>query len=161
MDPPAPLDRAAVAAVDSSGQAADILEGTVSTAVAERMGEGYVCIEPGTEIEGRVIPSALVECDCRIAAGARIGGRVVLEQGVTVGENTTIERAVVLRGTEIGANCTLRGCIVAGGVRIGDNTHIDGMSVLGEGVTIGADNVIANGARISPGVELPDGAIHF
>ena len=78
-----------------------------------------------------------------------------------VGANSTIERAVVLRGAEIGENCTLRGCIIGGGVRIGDNTHVEGMSVLGEGVTIGADNVIANGARISPGVELPDGAIQF
>ena len=62
-----------------------------------------------------------------------------------------IERAVVMRGAEIGANCTLRGCIVGGGVRIGDNTHIEGLAVLGEGVTIGADNVIANGMRIFPG----------
>src|SRR5215207_6832728 len=95
------------------------------------------------------------------AERARVGGRVVLESGVTVGPNTTIERAVVLRGAEIGANCTLSGCIVGGGVRIGDNTHVEGLSVLGEGVTIGADNVVANGARIFPGVELPDGAIRF
>jgi mannose-1-phosphate guanylyltransferase len=33
--------------------------------------------------------------------------------------------------------------------------------VLGEGVTIGADNVIAGGARIFPGVSIPDGAIRF
>ena len=108
-----------------------------------------------------MIPSALVERDCRIAAGARIGGRVVLETGVTVGENTTIERAVVLRGSTIGANCTLSGCIVSGGVLIGDNTHIQGLAVLGEGVTIGAGNVIANGARVFPGVSIPDGGIQF
>jgi mannose-1-phosphate guanylyltransferase len=33
--------------------------------------------------------------------------------------------------------------------------------VLGEGVTLGTENVISNGARIFPGVELPDGAIQF
>jgi len=33
--------------------------------------------------------------------------------------------------------------------------------VLGEGVTLGAENTISNGARIFPGVELPDGAILF
>jgi mannose-1-phosphate guanylyltransferase len=33
--------------------------------------------------------------------------------------------------------------------------------VLGEGVTVGSDNVLANGARLFPGVELPDGAIRF
>jgi len=34
-------------------------------------------------------------------------------------------------------------------------------TVLGEGVTVGADNVLAHGARIFPGVSLPDGAIKF
>jgi len=139
----------------------DILEGTVGTTFAERAGDSYLVVEQSAECKGRIIPSALVESGCRIAEGARVGGRVVLESGVTVGPNTTIERAVVLRGAEIGANCTLSGCIVGGGVRIGDNTHVEGLSVLGEGVTIGADNVVANGARIFPGVELPDGAIRF
>jgi mannose-1-phosphate guanylyltransferase len=139
----------------------DILEGTVATGVTERMGDGYLWIEPGTENAGRVIPSALVERDCTIAPHARIGGRVVLEAGVSVGEHTTIERAVVLRGSTIGANCTLSGCIVAAGVEIGDNTHVEGGAVLGEGVTIGADNVITNGARIFPGVTIPDGGLLF
>ena len=80
---------------------------------------------------------------------------------MSVGDETMIEQAVVMQGAEIGAHCVLRGCIVAGGVRIGDRTHVEGLAVIGEGVTIGADNVIANGARISPGVELPDGAILF
>jgi mannose-1-phosphate guanylyltransferase len=139
----------------------DILEGTVATGVTERMGDGFLCVEPGTENAGRVIPAALVERDCRIAANARIGGRVVLEAGVTVGEHTTLERAVVLRGSTIGANCTLRGCIIAAGVEIGDNTHVEGLAVLGEGVTIGAGNVITNGARVSPGVTIPDGGLLF
>jgi mannose-1-phosphate guanylyltransferase len=139
----------------------DILEGTVATAVADRMGDGFACIEAGTENEGRVIPSALIERHCRIASGARIGGRVVLETGVSVGEHTTIERTVVLRGSTIGANCRLSGCIVCAGVEIGDNTHVEGLAVLGEGVTVGADNVVANGARIFPGVTIPDGGILF
>jgi mannose-1-phosphate guanylyltransferase len=139
----------------------DILEGTVTTAVRERMGDGYLCVESGTRNEGRVIPSALVERDCTIATGARIGGRVVLEAGVSIGAHTTIERAVVLRGSTIGANCTLSGCIVAGGVVIGDNTHVEGLAVLGEGVTVGAGNVVTNGARIFPGVTIPDGGILF
>ena len=80
---------------------------------------------------------------------------------MTVGADTTIERAVVLRGSSIGANCRLSNCIVAGGVEIGDNTHIEGLAVLGEGVTIGAGNVVTNGARIFPGVTIPDGGLLF
>jgi mannose-1-phosphate guanylyltransferase len=139
----------------------DILEGTVSSAVRDRMGDGYLCVEDGVENAGRIIPSALVETGCRIGEGSRIGGRVVLERGVTIGEHTTLERAVVLQGAEIGSHCTLSGCIVGGGVRIGDNCHVDGMSVLGEGVTIGNGNVVSNGARLFPGVELPDDALLF
>jgi mannose-1-phosphate guanylyltransferase len=139
----------------------DILEGTVTSPVQQRMGDGYLCVEDGVDSAGRIIPSALVESGCRIGDGARIGGRVVLERGVLVGEQTTIERAVVLQGTEIGRNCTISGCIVGGGVRIGDDCHVDGMSVLGEGVTIGSGNVVSNGARVFPGVTLPDGALLF
>jgi mannose-1-phosphate guanylyltransferase len=139
----------------------DILEGTVHSAVRERMGDGYLCVEDGVENAGRIIPSALVENGCRIGEGSRIGGRVVLERGVTIGEHTTLERAVVMQGAEIGDRCTLSGCIVGGGVRIGDECHIDGMSVLGEGVTLGAGNSVSNGARLFPGVTLPDGALLF
>jgi mannose-1-phosphate guanylyltransferase len=139
----------------------DILEGTVGTRVAERMGDGFVTVASDVDNRGRIIPSALVEGGCRIGAGARIGGRVVLERGVAVGEGTTVERAVVLEGASIGAGCTLSGCIIGAGVRIGDECHVDGLSVLGEGVALGDGNIVSNGARIFPGVQLPDRAIRF
>jgi mannose-1-phosphate guanylyltransferase len=113
------------------------------------------------ENAGRIIPSALIEARCRIAGGARIGGRVVLESGVHIGPETHVERAVVLQGAEIGAGCTVRGCIVGGGVRIGDGCTIEGLAVVGEGVTVGAGNVIAHGARLFPGLELPDHSLLF
>jgi mannose-1-phosphate guanylyltransferase len=139
----------------------DILEGAVGTGVAERMGQAYLCVEQNVENAGRIIPSALVESGCRIGEGARVGGRAVLEHGVTIGAHTTVERAVVMRGAEVGARCTLRGCIVGGGARIGDNTRVEGLAVLGEGVTVGADNEVTNGARVFPGVIIPDGGLLF
>ena len=139
----------------------DILEGTVVTGVADRVGEHFLYVADDVENDGRVVPAALVEHGCRIAQDARVGGRVVLESGVTVGAGTAIEGSIVMQGAEIGSNCLLRGCIVAGGVRIGDDCHVEGMAVLGEGVTLGAGNVVAHGARIFPGVTLPDGAIRF
>jgi mannose-1-phosphate guanylyltransferase len=139
----------------------DILESTVSTAVGDRMGDGYLCVEDDVENAGRIIPPALVESGCRLGPNVRVGGRAVLEHGVVVGADTTIEQAVVMRGAEIGANCTLRNCVVSGGVRIGDHCVVDGLSVLGEGVTIGAGNVVSNGARLFPGLTLPDGALQF
>jgi mannose-1-phosphate guanylyltransferase len=139
----------------------DLLEGTVRSPVAERMGDSFLSVDPSVENAGRIIPSALVEAGCRIGANARIGGRVVLERGVHIGADTHIERAVILQGAEIGAGCTLRGCIVGGGVRIGDGCTVEGLAVLGEGVTLGAGNVVAHGARLFPGVELPDHSLLF
>ena len=139
----------------------DLLEGTVASPLRERMGDGYLAIADDVQNAGRIVPSALVESGCRIGAGARIGGRAVLEAGVTIGAGTIVESAVVMQGAVVGAHCVLRNCIVAGGVSIGDHCHIEGHAVLGEGVTVGANNVITNRARIFPGVHLPDGAIQF
>jgi mannose-1-phosphate guanylyltransferase len=139
----------------------DILEGTVTTDVCARMGETFLCVEEGTSSQGRIVPATLIESGCTIAAGAHVGGRAVLQHDVSVGAGTTIEGAVVMRGASIGAGCTLRGCLVGPGAKIGDHCVVEGLSVLGEGVTLGAGNVVANGARLFPGVTLPEGALLF
>jgi mannose-1-phosphate guanylyltransferase len=139
----------------------DIIEGNLKTPVADRLGADWLAIDDGAEVDGRVIPPALVERDTRIARGAHVGSLVVLGPGVSVGEGTAIERAVVLEGTQIGAGCELRDCILAPRVRVGDGTQITGGAVLGEDVSVGGENVITRGARIFPGVQLPDGAIKF
>jgi mannose-1-phosphate guanylyltransferase len=139
----------------------DIIEGNVETAVRERLGSGYLAVDEGAEVQGRVIPPAVIERGVSVAEGAHVGSLVVLGQDVSIGEGSTVERAVIMNGAEIGAGCTLRDCIVAAGARVGAGTRITSGAVLGEGVTVGADNVIARGARIFPGVTLPDGAIKF
>jgi mannose-1-phosphate guanylyltransferase len=139
----------------------DILEGNVVTAVADRLGPGYLAVGERVQAEGRIVPPALVERGCEIGAGAHVGSLVVLGEGVSVGEGTTIERSVVLNGAEIGAQCMLRDCIVAAGVRVGDGSEISGGAVLGEGVTVGAGNVLSRGVRVFPQTDLPEGAITF
>jgi mannose-1-phosphate guanylyltransferase len=139
----------------------DIIEGNVETAVGERMGERWLAIDAGAEVHGRVIPPALLERGVVVAAGAHVGSLVVLGEDVSIGAGATVERSVVLRGAQIGAGCELRDCIVAPDAHVGAGCRITGGAVLGEGVRIGADNVITRGARIFPGVELPAGAIEF
>ncbi len=139
----------------------DIIEGNVQTAVCERLGSDWLAIDEGAEVLGRAIPPAVLERGVRVAAGAHVGSLVVLAEDVSVGAGSIVERAVILGGTQIGEGCELRDCIVAAGCRVGAGTKITGGAVLGEGVSIGADNVITRGARIFPGVQLPDGAIEF
>jgi mannose-1-phosphate guanylyltransferase len=138
----------------------DILEGNVRSAFSDRFGSECLLVD-GAEVSGRVIAPALLERGVRIAHGAQVGGLVVLAQGVSVGARSRIERAVVLEGSEIGEDCELRDCVLAQGCRVGSGTSITDGAMLGEGVSVGARNVITRGARIFPGVELPDGAIEF
>src|SRR5271165_3687276 len=139
----------------------DIIEGNVRSAVRERMGESWLAIDDGARLDGRVIPPAVIGRDAHVAEGARVGSLVVLGDGVRIGAGSGVERAVVLAGSRVGEGCELRDCIVAAGCEVGERTRITGGAVLGEGVTVGADNVITRGARIFPGVDLPDGAIEF
>jgi mannose-1-phosphate guanylyltransferase len=139
----------------------DIIEGNVQSPVRERLGDGWLAISDGVEVRGRVIPPAVLERGVTVAEGAHVGSLVVLAEGVSVGARSVVERAVILQGAQIGEDCELRDCIVAPGARVGDHTKITGGAMLGEGVTVGAGNVITRGARIFPGVELPDGAIDF
>jgi mannose-1-phosphate guanylyltransferase len=139
----------------------DIVEGHVKTEVAQRLGDGYLAVAPDVQSRGRIVPPAVVERGCRVGEDAHIGSLVVLGDGVTVGRGTTIERAVVMQGAQIGDNCVLRDCVVAAGARIGGGTHVTGGAVLGECVTVGADNVLTRGVRIFPNVEIPDGGVRF
>ena len=139
----------------------DILEGNVRTAVAGRLGDGFLAIDPSARVDGRAIPPAVVGAGARIAHGAHVGSLAVIADGVSVGEGTTVERSVVLAGAAIGVDCILRGCIVGPGARIGDRTQVLGGAIVGEGVTIGADNVLARGVRVFPGMEVPDGGLAF
>jgi mannose-1-phosphate guanylyltransferase len=139
----------------------DIIEGNVRTAVGERLGSGYLALDPDCRVEGRVIPPAVLERGVHVAEGAHVGSLVVLGEGVEIGAGTTVERAVIMNGAQIGPGCTLRDCIVAAGCRIAEDTQITGGAVLGEGVTVGAHNTVTYGARIFPGVTLPDGALKF
>jgi mannose-1-phosphate guanylyltransferase len=139
----------------------DIIQGNVETAVRERLGSDWLAVDEDADVRGRAIPPALIERGVHVAESAHVGSLVVLGEGVSVGAGSVVERAVILKGTQIGPGCELRDCIVAAGCRVGAGTKITGGAVLGEGVSIGADNVITRGARIFPGVQMPDRAIDF
>jgi mannose-1-phosphate guanylyltransferase len=139
----------------------DILEGIVSTEVGRQLAEAHLAFVDGAQVEGRVIPPALVGPGCRIASGAIVGGRTVLGADVEVGEGAHIETSVVLSGSRIGARTTVSSSIIGAGVTVGEHCHIDGGVILGDGVSIGSENALAFGARIFPGVALPSGAIRF
>ncbi len=139
----------------------DILEGNVRTGVAETLGNGRLAVDPSAQVAGRAIAPAIVGAGARIAEGASVGSLAVLAADVSVGAGSVVERAVVLQGASVGDGCVLRDCIVGPRARIGDRSQVVDGAMLGEGVTIGSDNVVARGARLFPGMEVPDGGLAF
>ena len=139
----------------------DILEGKVNTEVGRELrGSGLVLVD-GAEVAGRVVAPVVVASGSSIGARALVGDRSALGEGVTIGEGARVESSVLLDGVSIGASTTINGSIVGANATIGDHCHIGGGVVVGEGVKIGSGNMLEAGARIFPGVELPDGAIRF
>ncbi len=139
----------------------DILEGNVRTDVGAKLSEhGMRMIDPSA-VHGRVGAPAIVGAGCAISTQAIVGGRTVLGNGVRIDEWARVESSVLFDGVHIGARTTVHGSIVAAGSEIGEHCSIDGGVVVGAGVRLGAENVLRAGARIFPGVQLPDGAIKF
>ena len=139
----------------------DILEGTVQTDLGRRLEDGRRVLADGATVGGRVIAPALVGAGSTVAAGAIVGGRVALGPGVSVGAGAHVENSVVLEGANIGAHTRISGSIVGPRVTIGEHCHLDTGVVLGEGVALGSHNFLRAGARVYPGVQLPDSAIRF
>jgi mannose-1-phosphate guanylyltransferase len=139
----------------------DILEGIVETELGARLdAAGHMLVE-GAEIAGRVVAPVYIGEGSTVAEGAIVGGRTVLGRNVHIGEGAHVESSVLLDGVRVGARSTVRGSILARDVSIGEHCHLEAGVVLGEGVTLGSENILAAGARIFPGVHLPDGAIRF
>jgi mannose-1-phosphate guanylyltransferase len=139
----------------------DIMEGNVSTGVGERLAASGMRMAEGARVTGRLVAPVVVGEGCEIAAGAIVGGSVVLGRGVKIARGARIERSVLLDGVTVGERTRISGAIISAGVSVGANCHIDDGVMLGDGVRLGADNVLAEGVRIFPDVALPDGAIRF
>jgi mannose-1-phosphate guanylyltransferase len=139
----------------------DILEGIVQTEFGRLLEQAAYMLTQDADVAGRVVAPVYVGAGSTVARGAIVGGRAVVGRDVAIGEGAHIEGSVLLDGVRIGARSTVKGAILGPGVAIGEHCHIEGGVVLGEGVNVGSDNVLAAGARIFPGVQLPDGAIRF
>jgi mannose-1-phosphate guanylyltransferase len=132
------------------------------------IGKPETYLQATYDILGRAVRTSVsaddgvsIGSDVEIDAAAAVGPLSVLGDGVVIGAGSRIERSVVLAGARIGSNCTVSDSIVGPGAVIGDNSVVSERAVLGEAVTLGADNVLAGGIRVFPGAVIGDGAIRF
>lgn len=141
---------------------ADILSGAVDTAVLDRLDGRRQCIAPGSVAAGAKISGpVIIEEGAHVAATARVVGPVVIGAGARIERDAIVQTSVVLAGSVIGTGAYVRDAILSPGVRIGARTVVQDEAVIGEGVQIGSDCLLDRGIKVFPGLDVPDGGIRF
>ena len=102
----------------------------------------------------------LVHDGAAVAPGAVLIGGTVVGRGAEIGPGARLDGAVIFDGVRVEAGSVIERSIVGFGARIGPRALIrDG--VIGDGAHIGARCELLRGARVWPGVMIPDGGIRF
>ena len=116
-------------------------------------------IAPSPLLEGRH-GEALVDESAAVSSGALVYGGSVIGRGAEISGGARVESSVVFDGVQIEPGATVERCVIAEGARIGARAHLEDC-VIGEGAVIGARCELESGARVWPGVAIPDGGIRF
>ncbi len=116
-------------------------------------------IPPSPLVDGRHGES-LVDPSAAVAGGALLLGGTVVGRGTEIGGGARVDTSVVLDGVVIEAGATVERCVIAAGARIGARAHLCDAGI-GEGAVIGARCALNGGARVWPGVQIPDGGLRF
>ena len=102
----------------------------------------------------------LVHDGAGVAPGALLIGGTVIGRGAEIGAGARLDGAVIFDGVRVEAGATIERSIIGFGARVGPRALIrDG--VIGDGADIGARCELLRGARVWPGVAIPDGGIRY
>ena len=102
----------------------------------------------------------LVHDGAAVSPGAVLIGGTVVGRGAEIGPGARLDGAVIFDGVKVEAGSVIERSIIGFGVRVGPRALIrDG--VIGDGADIGARCELLRGARVWPGVSIPDGGIRY
>ena len=120
-------------------------------------GFGDACVSPNADIgDGVVLGDGVIIGDgAVIEDGAQIGDGAVIEDGATVEQGASVGN-----GSVIGSNSKVEiSATVGNNVTVGSDTTIETDAVIGDGAVIGNDVTIEAGAVVDPDEVIPDGAV--
>lgn len=102
----------------------------------------------------------LVHDGASVSPGALLIGGSVVGRGAQIGPGARLDGAVIFDGAHVEAGAVIERSIIGFGARIGPRALIrDG--VIGDGANIGARCELLRGARVWPGVTIPDVGIRY
>jgi mannose-1-phosphate guanylyltransferase len=93
---------------------------------------------------------SLIHDGC-ITSGARIGPLSVVGRHCSVGDLTTVERAVLHDNVRVGPGCTIEEAVVGDGALIEERVRIEPLALVGARARVAAGTIVESGARVEPG----------
>ncbi len=121
---------------------ADLVRGVAPSAAVAEPGD-YLVLEGSAVHAGATIRGgSAVGANCTVADGAVLDGAILFD-GAVVGEGAIVERSIVGAGALVQAGAVLRDAVV------------------GDAAVIGARCELIGGARVWPGVVLPEAGVRF
>lgn len=103
---------------------------------------------------------SLVHPGAGVAPGAVLIGGTVVGRGAEVGAGARLDGAILFDGAVVEAGAVVERSILGFGARIGPRALVRD-AVIGDGADVGARCELLRGARVWPGVTLPDGGVRF
>jgi mannose-1-phosphate guanylyltransferase len=116
-------------------------------------------VAPSAALPGPVGDS-LVLSGARVAADAVVTGGTTVGAEAEVGAGALVSGSVLFDGTSVGAGAVVERSVLGAGVRVEAGAVVSD-SVIGDGAVVGARCELRGGARVWPGVVLPECAIRF
>jgi len=145
------------------------LQGHVDAAYWRDMGTPEDFVRGSADLVRGIAPSAalagprgesLVLDGADVAPGALLIGGTVVGRGAVVGAGARLDGAVVFDEAVVEAGAVVERSIIGFGARIGARALVrDG--VIGDRAVVGVRCELLRGARVWPGVQIPDGGIRF
>ena len=103
---------------------------------------------------------SLVHEGAGVAPGAVLIGGTVVGRGAEIGAGARLDGAVLFDGARVDAGAIVERSIIGFGARIGPRALVRD-AVIGDGANVGARCELLRGARVWPGVSIPDGGVRF
>jgi len=141
--------------------------------IGQRVGDStrskiFQCFKDrGYDFPVLVHPTAYVDNDVLLAEGVQVMAGVIIQPGVSVGENSIINtKASVDHDCTISSDVHIApGAILCGGVSVGIGAFVGAGAVIAQGVSIGNEAVIGAGASLVRNLEprqrvLPARLVH-
>jgi mannose-1-phosphate guanylyltransferase len=109
---------------------------------------------PGQPGESLCLPGSVVSVDATVNGGSTVGA------GATVAAGARVSGSVLFDGATVAADAVVEHSVLGAGASVGSGTVLRGV-VLGDGAAVGSGCELLDGARVWPGMALPDGAVRF